>query len=63
LSGHRLGGKGGAFGCDETVEPADVAGHAVGGVLHDGAGVDVEVGAGGLGVAEALDEQGAPPLQ
>ena len=57
------GGEGGAFGRDEGVEPADVAGHAVGGVLDDGAGVDVEVGAGGLGLAEALDELGAPALQ
>ena len=32
-------------------------------MLHDGAGVDVEIGAGGLGVAEALHEQGPPPLQ
>ena len=55
--------EGGALGRDEAVEPADVAGHAVGRVLDDRAGVDVEIGAGGLGVAEALDEQGAPPLQ
>ena len=48
---------------DEGVEPADVAGDAVRGVLDDGAGVDVEVGAGLLGLAEALDELGAPALE
>ena len=48
---------------DQGVEPGNVAGHAAGGVLHDGAGVDVEIGAGGLRVAEALHEQGPPPLQ
>ena len=65
-SRHRLGaggGEGGAFGRDEGVEPADVAGDAVGGVLDHRAGVDVEVGAGGLGLAEALDELGPPALE
>ena len=63
---HRLGagsGEGGAFGRDEGVEPADVTGDAVGGVLDHRAGVHVEVGAGGLDFAEALDEQGAPALE
>ena len=53
----------GAFGRDEAVEPADVAGDAVGRVLDDRAGVDVEVGAGRLGLAQALDQLGPAALE
>ena len=56
-------GQGRPLGLDERVEPADVPRHAVGGVLHDGAGVDVEVVTGCLRLAEALDEERPPSFQ
>ncbi len=51
------------LGRDEGVEPVDVARHTVGGVLHDRAGVHVEVGAGGFGFTEALHELGPAPFE
>ena len=53
----------GAFGRDETVEPDDVLGHAVGRVLHDGAGVDVELDVGAVGLGQALDQDGPAALE
>jgi hypothetical protein len=47
----------GTLGGDQIVEPVDVTGHAVGRVLHDGAGVDIEIDGRTTGLGEALDQQ------
>src|SRR5580698_384952 len=68
--GGRVGGDSGGrrrgpLRLDQRVEPADVAGGPVGGVLDDGAGVDIEIGrtGGRLGLPEALDQVGPPALE
>ena len=53
----------GAFAGDQPVEPADVLGHAVGRVLHDRTGVDVEFDVRSFGLGQALDQLGPPALE
>ena len=53
----------GAFAGDQPVEPGDVLGHAVRRVLHDRAGIDVELDVGPLGLGQALDQLGPAALE